>query len=103
MAQKTVIEKDRLKKARALADECKRTMFCDDGQSKLSDALQVVNAELSAVERQRDELLNDLENKTALAEYFMISLDPSKAKAPGDVISYSRQLIAKIKGGVRNE
>lgn len=49
-----------LEKARALADECRHTQFCDARQSALSHALKAVDAEPSIVEQQRDELLEVL-------------------------------------------
>lgn len=49
-----------LKRARKLAQECRRTMFCDQVQSRLADALKTLDAELTQRESLCRELLEAL-------------------------------------------
>lgn len=57
MARKTLND---LEKARALANECRSTQFCDSMQSALSHALKEVDSELSIIQERCDELLETI-------------------------------------------
>lgn len=55
MAKRTLSDMD---KARALAESCRHTMYCDEGQSKLAHALKLIDSQLSELEHQRAELVD---------------------------------------------
>lgn len=57
-----------LKQAQKLAAKCRTTIYCDEWQSRLSDALKTVDTELSNVEQQRDELQAALERIVSESE-----------------------------------